>query len=157
MNDKELERARINHFKQELRSMKYLINQSEEYLKLYEEADHKLNNIKSPFTNSSEKGSSNSTFDQRFSYWLSKKQKAMYDHQRYQARVDEIIHTLEMMDPLERRIVTDIYMKGYTFDYISMKYAITRNELQHLVDETINYYISETKNRKCRTRDLLSG
>lgn len=155
MNDKELERAKINHFKQELKSMKYLINQSEEYLKLFEEADHKLNNIKSPFTNSSEKGSSNSTFDQRFSYWLSKKQKAMYDHRRYQARVDEIICTLEMMDPIERRIITDIYMKGYTFDYISMKYAITRNELQNLVDKTISYYLTGMQNKKCRTRGLL--
>lgn len=157
MNDKALEREQINHFKRELKSVKYLMNQADEYLKIFEEAEHKLLNVKSAFKSENEKSTSSSTFDQRFSYWLNKKQKALFDYRKFQSRVDDVIETLEKMDPIERKIITDIYMKGRSFDYISLKYELTRRELQNLVDQTIKYYISDEKKDKCKTRDLLDN
>lgn len=141
MNDQELKRAQINHFKNELKSVKFFLMQAEIYKHKCEEANHMMKNIKSP-GDCSEKCTSSSTFDERFTYWLRKKQEAQYEYQKYQARVDDVMNVLDKMDIKERKILTDLYIRKHSFDSVCLDNYVTRNELQYFVDNTILLYLN---------------
>lgn len=132
------QRDHINYAKSELKNLSYLQRVVQGFNNKLAVIDNHLQGV-SGVDISKEPSSSSSTVN-RDSYLLDlleKKQRIIRDRAPFVIRVERIVAFLDRLDPEDRKIVTDVYIKGYTIESVAIRLYCSERTVKYRIDRIL--------------------
>lgn len=132
------QRDYINYAKSELKNLRYLQRVVQGFNNKLVVIENQLNGV-SGFDISKEISVSNSA-ENRDSYLLDlleKKQRIIKDRAPFVTRVERIVSFLDSLSIEDRKIVTDVYIKGYTIESVSIYLYMSESGLKKKIDKIL--------------------
>lgn len=132
------QRDHINYAKSELKNLRYLQRVVQGFNNKLSVIDNQLQGVSGVDT-SKELSSSSSTVN-RDSYLLDlleKKQRIIRDRAPFVIRAERILSFLDRLDPEDRKIVTDVYIKGFTIESTSVWLYCSEDTVKRRIDKIL--------------------
>lgn len=116
------QKDRINYAKSELKNLRYLQRVVLGFDNRLAEIDNQLIGVSAidPSRESSAGTSDNTNLDAKYLVLLDKKQRILKERAPIMARVEKVITFLDSLKFEDRKIVTDVYIKGFTIESTSV-------------------------------------
>lgn len=133
------QRDHINYAKSELKNLKYLQRVVQGFGNKLEEIDNQLIGVSAinPARESSGSASNTINSDSRYYSLLEKKQRILKDRAPIIARVEKIQTFLDSLSYEDRRIVTDVYIKGFTIELTSVWLYCSEDTVKRRIDKIL--------------------
>jgi len=133
------EKDRINYAKSELKNLRYLQRVVLGFNNKLDEINNQLIGVSgiNPSRESSGGSSGNGNSDARYLALLDKKQRIIIDRAPFAARVTKIISFLDGLPIDDRKIVTDVYIKGYTIESVSIWLYCSERTVKYRIDRIL--------------------
>lgn len=132
------QRDHINYAKSELKNLSYLQRVVQGFNNKLAVIDNHLQGV-SGVDISKEPSSSSSTVN-RDSYLLDlleKKQRIIRDRAPFVIRVERIVAFLDRLNSEDRKTITDVYIKGYTIESVSVYLYMSESGLKKKIDKIL--------------------
>lgn len=132
------QRDHINYAKSELKNLRYLQRVVQGFNNKLAVIDNQLQGVSG--TDISKEISSSNSATNRDSYLLDlleKKQRIIKDRAPFVTRVERIVSFLDSLDRDNRKIVTDVYIKGFTIESTSIWLYCSEDTVKRRIDKIL--------------------
>ena len=130
--------SKINYAKSELKNLKYLQRVVLGFDNKLAEIDHQLIGVSA--IDPSKEQSKSFSASNRDVYMLSlidRKQRIIKERAQFVTRVNKVLSFLDELDFEDRKIVTDVYIKGYTIESVSIYLYMSESGLKKRIDRIL--------------------